>query len=81
MQPRPKRLLYPTDYRPYDNPDAQKRMDDFVFKMASFLDVEVQHIDLAAQWDKDDPTGNGIQLKDHVQDVCHGFECTLEFGS
>ncbi len=52
-------------------------MDDFVSKMASFLGVEIQNVDLAAQWDRDNPTGKGVQLKDHVQDVSLRFQTTV----
>ncbi|KAI1086009.1 amidase signature domain-containing protein [Rostrohypoxylon terebratum] len=66
---RPKRLLYPEDYLPYENPEAQRLMDSFVSEMEIFLGVKAHRINLAAFWDEDNPTENAIPLKEFVQDI------------
>jgi hypothetical protein len=44
----PKTILYPTDYLPLSNSDAQELLDSFVGNMSSFFGMRVKHFDFTS---------------------------------
>ncbi|KAI3324413.1 amidase signature enzyme [Xylariaceae sp. AK1471] len=59
---KPTTLLYPTDYFPFPQPDAQKALDRFVGKLENYLEIQKTVVNINEIWKQQDPDNSGQDL-------------------
>jgi hypothetical protein len=65
----PGQLIFPLDYFPFEQPDAQAVLEGFVSKLEGFLQMKRTVMNMDALWRSDDPSGTGLGLAEYLDTV------------